>query len=97
MLSSPQEVTKIIRNLKPYKAPGEDGIQGNTLKNMSRRMLTQIYYIIKECQRKQTFPEIWKNAPIISVKKPKKLPNRTAPSHCYPYWARCIKEWCTNK
>lgn len=77
--TSPMEIKKIIRAMKPTKAPGIDEIMAISLKNIPRKMLAQLYYIYKACIQTQIFPEPWKNAIIIPIPKPKKpLKNPTS-------------------
>lgn len=70
-LPSPNEIDKIIKKLRPYKAPGEDKIQAVVLKKLPRKMTIQIYYtsIYNACFRKKYFPNIWKKTNIIPIKK----------------------------
>lgn len=44
VLSSPGEVFNAIRNVKPRKAPGLDGIQNIVLKNLPRNAIVQLNY-----------------------------------------------------
>lgn len=67
-----QEIRRIISATKPYKAPGPDGIQNILLKKLPRKGLVQIYYICRACLELNHFPQAWKEAVIIPIKKPGK-------------------------
>jgi len=45
---SKEEIQEHIRNLKNYKAPEEDGIPGELLKNMGNGLLEYVSELIKE-------------------------------------------------
>ena len=69
---SPREVKKIIKQTKSKKAPGNDGIQNIILKNLPRKATTQLTNIYNACMKISYFPEKWKKADVLSVKKPGK-------------------------
>lgn len=73
--TTPTEISKITRGMRPYKAPGEDNMQPKLLKSLPKKMIVQIYYIIKECLNRQVFPN---NTVVIPIKKPKKNPDSPA-------------------
>lgn len=72
---SPTKIRRIIKNSRPYKAPGEDGIQMKTLKMLPRKAYIQIYYIYRACLKNNYFPKAWKKAVVIPIKKPGKDPS----------------------
>lgn len=41
-------------------------------------MIVQIYYIYNECYKKAHFPDLWKKADIIPIKKYGKDPRKTS-------------------
>lgn len=71
--TSPREIREIINRMRPLKAPGDDDIQPKQLKNPTKKLLVQLYYIYRECLKTQIFPSIWKNAKIIPIRKPGKM------------------------
>ncbi|KAL4084963.1 hypothetical protein QTP88_027822 [Uroleucon formosanum] len=54
---SKEEIQEHIRNLKNHKAPGEDGIPGELLKNMGNGLLEYVSKLIKEVWEKEVIPE----------------------------------------
>jgi hypothetical protein len=46
-----------IRYLKNHKAPGEDGIIGELLKNIGNELTEYIYLLMKEIWEKEEIPE----------------------------------------
>lgn len=55
--------------LKNQKAPGEDGITGELLKNMGNEITEYIYLLVKEIWVKEVIPEDWKTAIICPIYK----------------------------
>lgn len=55
-LTNPYEVMRIIKSMRPFKAPGEDGIIPKILKKVSKKTVTQLHYIYNACLRLQYFP-----------------------------------------
>lgn len=74
-LTNPFEVSRIIKAMRPYKAPGEDEIIPKILKKLNKKTITQLYYIYNACLKLHYFPNPWKNAIIIPLKKPFKDPS----------------------
>lgn len=72
---TPGKIRNIVRYMRPYKAPGEDGIQPKHLKMAPKKIIVQLYYIYKACLKFSYFPEIWKNAKIVPIHKPGKIPS----------------------
>jgi hypothetical protein len=50
-LTSPKEVKKIIKKLKNGKAPGFDGVPNILLKNLLRRAVVYLTYVVNSCTR----------------------------------------------
>lgn len=76
------EIKEIIRTLKNRKAPGEEGIQGIVIKNLPDNIIEILEDIYNSAILHSHFPNIWKNARIIPIKKPNKDP--TQPSSYRP-------------
>lgn len=68
----PTEVWKVIRELKTRKAPGDDGIHNIMLKNMSQKSVVFVTKIFNGCLKLGYFPNKWKTAKVIALKKPGK-------------------------
>lgn len=77
-LTSPEKISKIIRKRRHHKAPGDDNTQAIVLKKLPKKMIVQIYYIYNECFKKMHFPNQWKKANIIPIKKAGKDPRKTS-------------------
>lgn len=81
-LTSPKEIITLIRKLSANKAPGDDKISNKIIKNCPRKVIVQLYYIFNSCLKFQHFPNCWKNAIVIPIKKPNK--NHTIPTNYRP-------------
>ena len=71
--ASPKEIRNIVKRVRSNKAPGDDGIQLVALKNARRKCITALTYIINACLVLSYFPQSWKTAVTIPVRKPGKL------------------------
>ena len=81
-LCSPKEVHDIIRKLPTKKAPGPDGLHNILLKNMPRKAVVQLHYIINAIIRLQHFPRLFKEAVVIPI--PKKGKDDSDPGNYRP-------------
>lgn len=75
-----EEVQKVIKELKPKKAPGLDRITNMAIKSFPLRLLTTLTVIFNASLRLCAFPTAWKEADVIGFHKPRK--DRTDPT-CY--------------
>ncbi|KAL4107723.1 hypothetical protein QTP88_018019 [Uroleucon formosanum] len=66
---SKQEVELQIRRLKNYKAPGEDGIQGEIMKMLDEDSLTHIHRLLTLIWEQEVLPEGWNVAVICPIHK----------------------------
>lgn len=71
-----EELRKIIKQLPNNKAPGLDEIANITLKNLPKKAVVQIMYIINAVLKIQYFPDSWKQAVIIPIRKAGKEPTK---------------------
>lgn len=71
-LASPAEIKSILAGLKSGKAPGHDGITNLALKNLPKKAVIQLMYILNACLKLKYFPATWKQAVIIPFPKPGK-------------------------
>lgn len=69
---TPGKIKKLIQAQRPYKAPGYDGIQIKHLKKLPKKIIVQLFYIYRECIKKEYFPRNWKIAQIIPIQKQNK-------------------------
>ncbi|GBP62439.1 RNA-directed DNA polymerase from mobile element jockey [Eumeta japonica] len=69
---SADEVQKLIRELKPRKAPGLDGVNNKAIKCFSAPLVALLVAIFNTCIQNCHFPEAWKEAVIIGIPKPGK-------------------------
>lgn len=72
VLTNPKEIKKIIKRLPKNKAPGVDNIDNKLIKNLPRKGIVQLMYIINAILRTGYFPEKWKSAIIVPIPKPNK-------------------------
>lgn len=63
------ELQIAIRNLKPRKAPGEDGILNSFIKNLPSSFHLILLNIYNSCMIKSYFPLKWKEAKIFPIQK----------------------------
>ena len=81
-ITSPKEILNEIKKLPSRKAPGLDKIQNIILKNLSRKAIVQITYIINACFKLSYFPLCWKTGNVVPILKPGK--NKSEPSSYRP-------------
>lgn len=94
-LTSPQEIFKIIKNTRPKKAPGYDGIQNILLKNLPKKAIIQLNHIFNGCLKTGYFPSQWKNAHILPFKKPgknDKFPQNYRPISLLPTLSKILEK-----
>lgn len=73
-LVRPVEISKIIRKLKVRKAPGVDSIDNCLLKNLPYKAIIELTKIFNACLTLGYFPNTWKTAKVIPLRKPGKDP-----------------------
>lgn len=78
LIISPSALQKIIKNNPNLKAPGPDNIPNLVLKNLPKKTLTQLSYLINSILRTQYYPESWKVGIVIPILKPNKPPHLTS-------------------
>lgn len=69
------EVKATIRRLKNSKAPGFDGIHNSLLKRLPHSGLVYVHTIVNSCVKLSYFPNSWKHAKVIALRKPGKDPS----------------------
>ena len=65
----PEEVTFAIKNMKRGKAPGEDAITIDFLKDAGECLLKPLTDLFTTCLRTENIPDAWSNATIILLHK----------------------------
>lgn len=70
-----REVVEEIKCLKSKKAPGYDLITAEVLKQLPKKGLTMLTFIINSVLRLKYVPKAWKVAEILMILKPGKPPN----------------------
>ena len=73
-LVTSNEVRKIIKNLRPKKAPGHDGVTNSMIKQLPCHCIHHLTTIYNSALNLQYFPESWKRAQVITFPKPGKDP-----------------------
>lgn len=56
------EILQQLNRLKYYKTPGEDGIQGEVLKNLDELTINKIHTIIESVWHEERLPKDWGTA-----------------------------------
>lgn len=74
---TPRVISCQLAKLKKRKSPGEDNIQNELLKNLSRKALIFLTRLFNACLRLSYFPKTLKSAKIVAILKPGK--NNTLP------------------
>ena len=72
---TPTDIKNTILHSHNHKAPGPDDIPNVVLKNLPRKTITQLTYIINAIILLQHFPIQWRNAIVVPILKPGKNPN----------------------
>lgn len=75
LITSPQEIIRILSSLNINKAPGPDGITNRILKSLPRKAIVQITQIVNAIIKLAIFPKIFKTALVIPVFKHGKNPS----------------------
>ena len=68
-----KQITLQIRKLKPYKAPGPDGIPNIMLMCCSDLLIDRLYYIYKAMVKRNLHYTLWKTSTTVVLCKPGKL------------------------
>lgn len=72
---NPNEVQQIIKTLRPFKAPGPDGIQNILLKNLPRSAVNLLTAIFNKCIEIGYWPSKYKIAKVVPILKSGKSPS----------------------
>lgn len=70
--ATPKEIRHIIKQLPNKKAAGEDQITNSMIKNGPRKFVVALTYIINACIMLSYFPNCWKLAITVPIRKPGK-------------------------
>lgn len=73
--TTPNEVKSIISHFKTSKSPGFDQIQNILIKKLPVRMILLLTIIINSCIKIGYFPDTFKCAKVVPIRKPDKNPN----------------------
>lgn len=71
-LTNPTEIRDIIKKLPNHKAPGIDLIDNKILKNLPRKAIVQLMYVINAVLLTGYYPNKWKTAVVTPIPKPGK-------------------------
>lgn len=69
------EISEVIHEINPKKAPGFDLITGEILKHLPEKAIRKLTHLINASFRLKYVPQIWKIAEVTMVAKPGKPPN----------------------
>ena len=65
----PFTVEKLLKNVKPSKAAGPDGIDGHILKNCSYSLSYPLAILFSKCYNSSQIPQDWRNANVVPIHK----------------------------
>ena len=65
---------KVIKNLKPNKAPGYDGVTNCMIKQLPLNFVNHLVAIYNSSLELQHFPTCWKKAGVVTIPKQGKVP-----------------------
>ena len=98
-----EEVETALKSLKNGKAPGNDNVHTEFLKNLSHEAISWLQAFLSTCMTTSRIPSKWKTAKVIAILKPKKPaddPKSYRPisllSHLYKLLERLILERINN-
>ena len=100
LLITAKQLSTILKQLPPNKAPGSDEIANIILKNLPKKAFIQLLHIINNTIRHQHFPTPWKNSIIIPILKPNKNPNEPKsyrPISLLPAMSKVTEKCILNK
>jgi hypothetical protein len=63
------EVRKVIKNMKPNKAPGHDGVTNCMIRQLSCHFVNNLVAIYSSALNLQHFPACWKKAEVVTIPK----------------------------
>ncbi|XP_011883615.1 PREDICTED: uncharacterized protein LOC105570779, partial [Vollenhovia emeryi] len=69
------ELARAVKRIKPNKAPGPDGIQGQIWKIAMGEMSERVRALYNACLRARRFPGDWKKSNLVLIPKPGKPAN----------------------
>ncbi|RZC40463.1 RVT 1 and/or Exo endo phos domain containing protein [Asbolus verrucosus] len=72
LITNPHEIMEVIKKLPNNKAPGPDGVENKLIKNLPKKAVIQLNYIINSIFKFAYFPATWKKATVIPIPKPNK-------------------------
>lgn len=81
-LTNPTEIFELIKKLPMKKAPGNDEIDNRLIRNLSKKSIVQLNYIINAIFKFQYWPKCWKTAIVTPIPKSGKI--TTSPSNYRP-------------
>ena len=69
---SREQITRQLAKLKPYKAPGPDGIPNIVLTKSANVIVDRLYYIYKAILEQDVYYEPWRASTTVVLRKPGK-------------------------
>lgn len=82
LLTNPSEIRDEIKKLPLNKAPGKDEVDNRLIRNLSRKAIVQLNYIINAVFKFQHWPSCWKTAVVTPIPKAGKV--TTSPGNYRP-------------
>lgn len=94
-LTSPKEITGLLKKFKNNKAPGEDKITYLLLKKLPRKGIVFLTKLINKVMLLGYFPDSWKVAKVVVHLKPNKnptLPSSYRPISLLPHLSKLVEK-----
>ena len=92
---TPEEVSNCISNIKPYSAPGMDGIPPKFVKLTRGILSPYLGKLFNKCTEQEIFPRNFKVAYVIPIPKTSssKSLNKFRPSLCFSFFFNCLSKF----
>jgi retron-type reverse transcriptase len=93
--TTPNEVQKILKELKMRKASGPDGIPNEALKLLPLKGVCHLVAIVNAALRLRLFPQQWKAADVVTIPKPGKdrlFPQNYRPISLLPTMGKVLEK-----
>lgn len=94
-LTTPKEITRLLKKFKNNKAPGEDKITYLLLKRLPKKGIIFLTKILNKIMLLRNCPDVWKIAKVVVLLKPNKnptLPSSYRPISLLPHLSKLVEK-----